>query len=257
MSLTLRRVLVALWLVALSAAVLALAWNRAESRPEVATFDTINARRINIVEPDGQYRLVIANTENMPGNFMEGVEYKRPGGHRDGGMLFFNDAGDEVGGLSFGSKTKDGHYRASSSLMFDQYKQDQTVGIVYSDRDGQRVAGLRVWDRPSTPLKPLLEMNDRAAKAKTDKERKTIRRQMLAYAKAHGGVGARRMFVGKQGKNAVVTLADKKGHIRLVMKVDGKGRPSIQFLDEQGDVVRTIAGPADRGSPGAGPEGGT
>lgn len=244
MGLILRRALLGIWLVALSVAVLALGWNKAVSKPEVATFDTINAKRINIVEPDGKYRLVIANTEHFPGNFMEGTEYKRPGGHRDGGLLFFNDAGDEVGGLSFGSHTGAAGYSASSGLLFDQYKQDQTVGIIYRDHNGHRVAGLQVWDRPDYSIQPLMEMNDRAARAKTDEERKAIRQQMLAYAKAHGGVGNKRMFVGKRGEEAIVRLADRQGRPRLVLKVDANGLPSIAFLDEQGRVVRTISGAA-------------
>lgn len=240
MSLMMRRILLGTWLVALSIAVLALAWGRLRPEPRVASFDTIDAQRINIVEPGGKYRLVIANTENMPGNYMQGKEYKRPGGHRAGGMLFFNDAGDEVGGFGFHSaKTADG-YRADSDLMFDQYKQDQTVGILYNDDNGQRVAGLQVWDRPDYPLTPLLEMNDRAASAKSAKARIAIREQMLAYAKAHGGGGARRVFVGKKGKDAMLLLSDSQGRPRLMLQVDGQDQASIEFLDEQGQVVRRI-----------------
>ena len=229
------------WLGVLSTAVLVLGIQGVVSAPRISTFDTITARRINIVGEDGKYSLVIADRANMPGNIFGGKEYKRPGGHRAGGILFFNDAGDEVGGLSFGSHTGDGHYTASSGLLFDQYQQDQTVGVIYRDRDGKRVAGLQVWDRPDYPIEPLAEMNDRAAKAATPEQRKAIRQQMLAYAKAHGGAGAKRMFVGKQDGDAIVRLADKEGRPRLVMKVDAKGQPSIRFLDEDGNIVRTIS----------------
>jgi hypothetical protein len=240
----LRQILMGTWLVLLSIAVVALVWDKAESKWKIATFHTIDARRINIVEPGGKYRLVIANTEHMPGNFLAGKEYDRPGGHRDGGMLFFNDEGDEVGGLAFGGgKTADG-YQAGADLMFDQYKQDQTVGIEYDDRNGQRVAGFRVWDRPDYSILPLLEMNNRAAASKSAKARASIRQQMLAYANAHGGGGATRVFVGKQGKDAMVLLADDKGHPRLRLHVDGQGQASIEFLDEQGHVVRSISADA-------------
>ena len=48
--------------------------------------------------------------------------------------------------------------RARGSLMFDQYTPDQTVGIQYSEANGRRMAGLRVWDRPDWSIKPLMEM---------------------------------------------------------------------------------------------------
>jgi hypothetical protein len=228
------------WLVVLSIGVLVVGARGGVSAPQVSTFDTINARRINVVGADGKYSLVLADRANMPGNFFAGKEYKRPGGHRAGGMLFFNDAGDEVGGLSFSSHADGDHYSASSGLLFDQYHQDQTVGVVYQDDDGKRTAGLQVWDRPDYSIEPLMEMNDRAAKA-APADQKAIREQMLAYAKSHGGVGTKRMFVGKQDGNAIVRLADKEGRPRLVMEVDATGQPSIQFLDENGKVVRQIS----------------
>src|SRR3546814_4807118 len=48
----------------------------ADSGPPKAVFDEISVKRINIVEPGGKYRLVLANSERFPGLFMEGKEYK-------------------------------------------------------------------------------------------------------------------------------------------------------------------------------------
>jgi hypothetical protein len=212
----------------------------ADSGPPKATFDEISVKRVNIVEPDGKYRLVLANSERFPGLFMEGKEYKHHS--RDGGgMLFFNDEGDEVGGLTFGSKTVGDDRRASGSLMFDQYKQDQTVGLQYSEADGQRVAGLRVWDRPDWSIKPLMEMSARAAAATDDAAKNRIREDMRAYATANGGAGAERVLAGKTSEDAIVRLADKSGKPRLLLKVDASGEPSIEFLDTSGKVIKRIA----------------
>src|SRR3546814_3034712 len=43
----------------------------ADSGPPKAVFDEISVKRINIVEPGGKYRLVLANSERFPGLFME------------------------------------------------------------------------------------------------------------------------------------------------------------------------------------------
>src|SRR3546814_16928154 len=103
----------------------------ADSGPPKAVFDEISVKRINIVEPGGKYRLVLANSERFPGLFMEGKEYKHHS--RDGGgMLFFHDEGDEVGGLTFASNPVGAKRQARGSLLFDQYKQDHKVGIQYS-----------------------------------------------------------------------------------------------------------------------------
>ncbi|KQZ76487.1 hypothetical protein ASE06_07250 [Sphingopyxis sp. Root214] len=211
----------------------------ADSGPPKGVFDEISVKRINIVEPDGKYRLVLANSERFPGLYMEGKEYKHHS--RDGGgMLFFNDEGDEVGGLTFGSKTVGDNRRANGSLMFDQYKQDQTVGIQYSEANGKRTAGLRVWDRPEWSIKPLMEMSARAAAAPDAAEKNRIREEMRAYAMANGGAGAERLFAGKASEEAIVRLADKDGNARLLLKVDADGAPSIEFLDAAGKVVKHI-----------------
>jgi hypothetical protein len=215
------------------------AWVMADSGPPKGVFDEISVKRINIVEPNGKYRLVLANAERFPGLFMEGKEYKHHS--RDGGgMLFFNDEGDEVGGLTFASKAVGDDRRASGSLMFDQYKQDQTVGIQYSEANGKRAAGLRVWDRPDWSIKPLMEMSARAAAASDEAEKTRIREEMRAFAVSNGGGGAERFFAGKALEDAIVRLADKSGKPRLLLKVDAKGEPSIEFLDEAGKVVKRI-----------------
>ena len=49
-------------------------------------------------------------------------------------MLFFNEKGDECGGLSFDGNQKDGAANAGALLAFDRFRQDQTVGIQYGER---------------------------------------------------------------------------------------------------------------------------
>lgn len=204
-----------------------------------AVFSEIDVGRVNIVEPNGRNRLVISNSARFPGLFMGGKEYRHHN-RNQGGMLFFNDDGDEVGGMGFGNRTAGGKTSANASLMFDQYKQDQTVGLVYSETDRKRVAGMRVWDRPDYSIQPLMEMSDRAAREPTEAGKARIREQMMAFAKANGGGGAERFFAGKQLDDAVVKLADKQGRPRLVMRVGADGSPAIEFLGEDGKVTKRI-----------------
>ena len=239
MTSNLRLAVVSGWLLALTFAVMLIGLKSANGAPDSATFGEISVERLNIVEPDGKYRLVLANERRFPGLFMEGKEYKHHS-RSGGGMLFFNDEGDEVGGMSFGSSKTEKGYSANAGIMFDQYKQDQTVGIRYSDRNGERAAGLQVWDRPDYSIKPLMEFSDKAAKAASDEEKAKIRQEMLDYAMANGGVGAERLFAGKRVDDAIIQLADKEGRPRLRLQVNGDGEPSVEFLNEKGEVVRRL-----------------
>jgi hypothetical protein len=233
-----RRNLVILWLALISVAIAFMAFSEAAVERKVTSFDEINVHRINIIEPDGKPRVIISNRERMAGLYWGGKEYKHH--NRDsGGFLFLNDDGDEVGGMTFSSRKDGDNYGAGSSLLFDQYKQDQTLGLVYAEENGKRQAGIRVWDRPNQSLLPLIELSDQAAKAPNEQERDQIRAQMTEKAKTYGPV-AERFFAGKQLDDSIVKLADKQGRPRLLLKVDGKGAASIEFLDEAGKVLRRI-----------------
>src|SRR5687768_13713468 len=106
--------------------------------------DELTVQRLNVVDANGTLRFVLSNKDRMHPGVMDGVMINRP--RPVAGMLFFNDEGDEVGGLTY-SGTDDNGRRASAGIMFDQLKQDQTVGISYAENNGQRTAGLQVWDR--------------------------------------------------------------------------------------------------------------
>lgn len=200
-------------------------------------FEEIDVERINIVEKDGKLRMAIANRDRSPGPIIGGMYMKTREGQRPG-MIFFNDKGDECGGMTWGSSEKDGHISANAGLMFDQYDQDQTVGITYSQRNSERAAGLRVWERPLTPLadfaKKLGEIE-----SMEDSPGKTAAIKKLRKEAAESGLGgASRVFVGRGTKGeAVVSLADPKGRQRILLSVDGEGNPSLKFLDENGQVT--------------------
>src|SRR6266545_3399839 len=115
----------------------------------------ITVERINVVDANGTLRLVIANKDRMHPGVMDGKVIDRP--RPVAGMLFFNDEGDEVGGLTYSGRVKDGTRTASSGLNLDQLKQDQTIGFGCNESNGRRTAAFQVWDRSDTPLSDLIE----------------------------------------------------------------------------------------------------
>src|SRR5262249_15776955 len=111
-------------------------------------FAEITVERINVVDENGQNRLVISNSSRMPGIIQRGEVLTANSGRT--GILFFNDEGTEAGGLIFSGKKVDGKVTAVGSLTFDQYEQDQTIALQYVDDNGTRRAGLNIVDRPTT-----------------------------------------------------------------------------------------------------------
>lgn len=198
--------------------------------------DELTVQRLNVADANGTLRMVLSNKDRMHPGVMDGKVIDRP--RPVAGLLFFNDVGDEVGGLTFTGQDVDGRGTANAGLMFDQWKQDQTIGIQYSESQGQRSAGLQVWDRSETQrLGELIEWLN-AANAIQDAGARTAAVQ-AARAKAHPG--HQRVFVGKdRGRASVVNLLDASGKPRLVLKVEADGAASIEFLDEEGKVTHRL-----------------
>ena len=192
----------------------------AAARPQ--KFGTIDVERINVREADGTLRLVISSKDRFPGSFHRGQEIARPDRRFAAGMLFLNDEGSENGGLIWAGK-KDGNKRSSgASLTFDRYENDQTLQLVQRDDDGNRdVAAMIISDRSAESM--FEQVGGKSV------------------MKANAGNGAPRLFVGKSRDRAsIVMLQDAKGMPRLMLKVDPDGAASIEFLDDQGKVARTI-----------------
>src|SRR2546426_624465 len=101
--------------------------------------EVLDVERINVVEKDGQVRFVLSNAARIPEPVVNGKVFKSM---RTGvpGMIFYNDDGDENGGLIFGTRGGGGSARIHAGLMFDQYKQDATVGVTYQEENGRRTA---------------------------------------------------------------------------------------------------------------------
>src|SRR5204862_3065620 len=86
----------------------------------------ITVERINVVDADGTLRLVISNKDRMHPGVVGGKTIQRARPYA--GFIFFNDQGDEAGGLTLAGGDANGRRAANAGLMFDQLGQDKTIG---------------------------------------------------------------------------------------------------------------------------------
>jgi hypothetical protein len=205
-----------------------------------ARFDEIDVERINIMEPDGKYRMVISNRARSIGPIYKGKPFGYPGGTRPG-MIFFNDEGTENGGLTFtGRRGEDGKYQSSLHLSFDQFNQDQVLNLDYADNNGTRRVGMSVDDRPDRDIYDLVMERDSIMKIPNVVERDAA---IDRWRAGRDGIplSARRVFVGRdQYKSAVLNLAARDGRTRLRLIVDSLGAARIEFLDAAGIVTHKL-----------------
>jgi hypothetical protein len=193
----------------------------------------LTAERINIVEKSGKLRMVISNKElQHPGRMDDKDLPKRD---RPAGMIFFNDEGDEDGGLVY-----DGDKNSASMIYsFDQYKNDQIMQLQYEqDKNSSnpvRSYGLKMWDRDNFTLTKQLNFYDSLQKLKDTAVINAGIKQYKAAGHTH-----QRFFAGKNDKGEVgLFLNDANGKPRLNIYINKQNQPVIEALDENGKVVAT------------------
>ena len=169
--------------------------------------------------------MVISDKSQFPGIIIKGKESPHPD-RSAAGMLFFNDEGTENGGLIFGGmKDKDGAVSSYGHLSFDRYLQDQVFTIDADEEGNQKRSGLSVVDDPDWPITDLLAV-----------PRSDWQNFLKTHAPPH-----QRIYLGRNpDESASLTLKDKDGHTRIVIKVNPDGSPVIQFLDGAGKVISQL-----------------
>lgn len=202
-------------------------------------FTEIDVERINVVEPDGKYRMVISNRPRSIGPIYKGEPFGYAGGTRPG-IIFFNDEGTENGGLTFSGKVgPDGKYQASHHLSFDQFNQDQVLYFNYTDNNGSRRMGFTIADRADVDIMQMVKQRDSIVAATAEGAARNAALQQWAQQRPGGrAMFAQRVYVGRDpARNAVVNLSDPEGRTRLRLVVDSLGNPGMEFLDAAGQVT--------------------
>jgi hypothetical protein len=199
-------------------------------------FQTIDVERINIVEKDGRVRLVISNLDRSPPPMERGQPFGYQGGNR-AGMIFYNEEGTENGGITYtGKRDSAGNYQAVGSLTFDQYQQDQTIALQYLDQNGRRRAGLAINDYPVGVSSLEFDKRYRRIDAMKDSAAKADSMKVL-----DAFFGKQRLYAGRaRNGSSLVSLSDPRGRVRLRLTVDTLGSASIEFVGENGQVLKTI-----------------
>ncbi len=205
-----------------------------------ASFDEITVGRINIVEPDGQKRLIISNRAQFPGAFDQGKEIARPDRRTFAGMLFLDEEGNENGGfLQKGSMNADGKISAGLSLTFDRYRQDQALQLLHTNNEQSGASVIMINDVPYFKNAGIDSMDQfrKAAQALPESERDAYWAKLASENK----ISNTRVRLGTTpGKTSALMLSDANGRTRMRLMVSASGKAAIEMLDETGKIVKTI-----------------
>jgi hypothetical protein len=210
-------------------AVLAFLFFRSARVPpsQTANFAEIDAERINIVDSGGRIRMVISDQKRQHPGAIDGKTLAQR--DRPAGIIFFNDEGDECGGLVFdGNKNE-----ASMVYSIDQYKNDQVMQLQYSEDSSSnrrtRSYGLRLWDRSDKfGLGDLVRLDDSLRSLHDTAMVNATYRKL----RSQGLLAAERLFLGKTASKEVgLFIRDEKGRPRIEIGLDSLSNAVFQVLD--------------------------
>jgi hypothetical protein len=213
-------------------------------------FDTITVQRINVVEPDGKIRMVLTNNNRIPGVIVNGHEYADYGNRKPttaAGILFYDAAATESGGLTFGGRQ--GGPNRFGHLSFDRHNQDQMFSITTQDDGTNYLSEIRFIDQPNWSIKDYLDLRDSIAHLPQEEQNERITQFLQSRPT---GAGVRTVVSSKNLPQAptqsstTVSLGDlnqqvgdltQRSRPRTRLSVAPDGTPSLEFLDEAGMVT--------------------
>ncbi|HMG55894.1 MAG TPA: hypothetical protein VK601_20480, partial [Kofleriaceae bacterium] len=98
---------------------------------------------------------------------------------------------------------------------------------------------LSIFDRPSDfPLSEAIPKVT-AARAATGAERERLQSELAALGR-DGKLGASRVFLGTEDRNALLRLKDKAGVDRIRLSVGADDVARLEFLDASGKLVAAL-----------------
>lgn len=203
-------------------------------------FTEITAERLNIVDAAGRTVIAISNKERIAAPVVGGKAYPvstSEGREYMAGMIFFNQDGDEMGGLVFNSfRQPNGKIAGIGHLSFDRFNDNQVLSLQYNENASGVKTGLTFYDRAGTgAFKTSFDLIEEARTARP--ERLAEIRKAIAGMREKGELGVERVFVGSANQVAQFVLKDSKGRVRARLMVDTNDEARLEFLDDGGKVT--------------------
>jgi hypothetical protein len=201
----------------------------------------IEAERINIREKSGTFKAALSNSAG----FNEGDRANQGEAPRLSGLMFYNEEGQETGGLVYLGKMTPGGQDSAVTLTMDQFRQDQNVYLHHVEhKDAQGLSiddGLSSNTRPDwTNIKEEYRIYGEMEKLRVEQQDELKLKSLQA-----GRISTGRLFFGvKRGikgsvpyDDAGVFIKNKWGRNAIKLYVDDNNEPHFEVYDSLGKSV--------------------
>ncbi len=220
--------------IALFATLAYLIWgeNRSSLRDELST------KRINILGEDGSLRMVISNEHLQHPGRVAGRDI--PARERPPGIIFFDNEGNECGGLVYEERNEGNTIDKMMSFTMDNRNNDQVLHLLnneqYENGKATIKRGLHIREYPVGAN--LMRWVDERAEIEKVTDSIEKQRQLDELMIREGPRS--RLYLGLTDEKDGLFLYDRKGRPRLNIYIDERDRAQIDLLDSLGNVRRLV-----------------
>jgi hypothetical protein len=204
----------------------------------------LTAERIDIIEPDGQLAIALSNSKTSAKLRFNGQIIHGASNRDIPNIIFFDGKGDEVGGLAFANFKEDNSpFQAIRHLAFDGFRQDEVITLSHFVQNGKSRKGVYIYDRPDVTIMDAFKETGINPKDAPDILRQKLDQFKNKNPERHNKLwgNPRRIAVQTNEENeAELLLGDADGNIRLRFVVKPDGNAVIEFLDVEGNVVKSL-----------------
>ncbi|MCL6220888.1 hypothetical protein [Zunongwangia pacifica] len=194
----------------------------------------ITTERLNIVGKDGNKYVVLSNPEKQALATINGKPIDSEQTERNvAGLLFFNEDGDEIGGLTYGIDSTDSY----QLLTFDQRKNDQIMTLrkdeYLENGKWKKRYGLLLQERSEKQSDVIISELNNIRKIKDSIFRE---KEYDKFYNNPENLAPQRLFIGRTySENVGLFLMDKNNKPRLQIYLDEDGEPHIESFDKNGE----------------------
>ncbi|MBO9202533.1 MULTISPECIES: hypothetical protein [Niastella] len=204
-----------------------------------ASMDELTVKKINLTGEDGSLRMVISNETRQHSGRINGQNLsQRP---RPAGIIFFNNKGDECGGIVAEVSKDKNALNSGMSFTMDNYHDDQVIQILNDETYENGAASIQrgIIVREFPVGSDMLSRNKQFEELQKIKDEKEREEKMNALWDKDGA--KKRLFVGRTAKNdSGLFLYDSNGKPKMKIYVDKNGDPKIEVLDDKGNIRNIV-----------------
>jgi hypothetical protein len=193
------------------------------------SLDELTAKRINIEGEDQSLRMVISNENRQHSGRIAGKDI----GPRDrpAGIIFFNNEGNESGGLISHVYSGKGRKNSGMSFTMDRYNNDQVIQIlnneIYENGEEKIQRGFLISE--FSKGSDFFKLHNEYEEIKKITDKNLRREKTLDLLDREGS--KRRIYLGKSfNHDSGLTLYDKQGNPKLKIYVNNSNEPKIEYF---------------------------